>query len=40
MGVFRLDTWRRVLGEVGFEVHEGRYYAGDNEYTVFAGVKT
>ena len=40
MGLFSLDTWRRVLRETGFEVHEGRYNAGEDEYTVFASVKT
>ncbi len=40
MGLFSLDTWRRVLRETGFEVHEGRYNAGEDEYTVFACVKT
>ena len=39
MGLFSLDTWRRVLRETGFEVHEGRYNAGEDEYTVFACVK-
>jgi SAM-dependent methyltransferase len=40
MGIFALDTWREVLRDAGFEVHEGRYIAGDDEYTVFACVKT
>jgi SAM-dependent methyltransferase len=40
MGLFSLDTWRRVLRETGFDVHEGRYNAGEDEYTVFACVKT
>jgi SAM-dependent methyltransferase len=40
MGVFSLDMWRCVLRETGFEVHEGRYNAGDDEYTAFACVKT
>lgn len=40
MGLFSLDTWRRVLRETGFEVHEGRYRSGDDEHTVFACVKT
>lgn len=40
MGVFSLDTWRRVLSETGFEVHEGRYNPGEDEYTVFTCVKT
>lgn len=40
MGLFPLDTWRRVLRETGFEPHEGRYHAGEDAYTVFACVKT
>ena len=39
MGLFPLDTWRGVLRDTGFEVHEGRYNAGEDEYTVFACVK-
>jgi hypothetical protein len=38
--MFSLAMWRRVLRETGFEVHEGRYSAGDDEYTTFACVKT
>lgn len=40
MGLFSLDTWRRVLRDARFEVHEGRYSSGEDEYTVFACVKT
>lgn len=40
MGLFPLDTWRRVLRETGFDVHEGQYNAGEDEHTVFACVKT
>jgi len=39
MGIFSLDTWRQVLRETGFEVHEGRYNPGEDAYTVFACVK-
>ena len=39
MGIFSLDTWRHVLRETGFEVHEGRYDPDGDEYTVFACVK-
>jgi SAM-dependent methyltransferase len=39
MGIFSLDTWRHVLRETGFQVHEGIYIAGEDEYTVFACVK-
>ena len=40
MGIFSLDTWRHVLRETGFHVHEGRYNPGEDDYTVFACVKT
>lgn len=40
MGIFSLDTWRRVLRETGFGIHEGRYCTGEDEYTVFACIKT
>jgi SAM-dependent methyltransferase len=39
MGIFSLDTWRHVLRDTGFQVHQGRYSPGDDEYTVFACVK-
>jgi len=39
MGIFPLATWRRVLRETGFEVHEGQYRAGEDVYTVFTCVK-
>ena len=39
MGVFSLDTWRQVLRDTGFQVHEGPYRPGDDEYAVFACVK-
>lgn len=40
MGIFSLNTWRKVLLETGFEVHEGWYKTDEDEYTVFACVKT
>ncbi len=40
MGIFSLNTWRQVLHETGFEVHEGRYKTGEDEYMVFTCVKT
>lgn len=40
MGLFPLLTWRRVLRDTGFEVHEVPYNAGEDAYTVFACVKT
>jgi SAM-dependent methyltransferase len=39
MGIFSLDTWRQILRETGFQVHEGLYRPGEDEYTVFACVK-
>lgn len=39
LGIFSLDTWRRVLGETGLDVHESRYTLDGDEYTVFACVK-
>ncbi|ADH86803.1 class I SAM-dependent methyltransferase [Desulfurivibrio alkaliphilus] len=39
LGLFSLNTWRRVLHETGFTVHEGSYYDGEDEYTVFACAK-
>lgn len=40
MGIFPLETSRRVLRETGFELHEERYELGEDEYTVFACVRT
>jgi SAM-dependent methyltransferase len=40
MGIFSLDTWRQVLRETGFQVHEGQYNPGEYGYTVFTCVKT
>jgi SAM-dependent methyltransferase len=39
MGLFAPDTWRHVLRQTGFTVHEGRYRLEGNEYTVFACIK-
>jgi hypothetical protein len=39
MGLFSLDTWRRVLHDTGCEVHEGLFDAGDDQYSVFACVR-
>jgi ubiquinone/menaquinone biosynthesis C-methylase UbiE len=39
MGIFSIATWRSVLRETGFEVHEGQYNSGEDNYTVFACVK-
>ena len=40
LGIFSLDTWRSVLRETGFDVHEGRYALDGENYTTFACVKT
>ena len=40
LGIFSLDTWRQVLRDTGFELHEGRYSPGDDEYPDFTCVKT
>ena len=40
LGLFSLETWRRVLCETGFTVHEEKYSSGEDEYTMFACVKT
>ena len=40
LGIFSLDTWRNVLSETGFDLHEGRYNLDGDEYTMFACVKT
>ncbi len=39
MGLFPLDAWRTALRAAGLAVHEERYVAGADEYTVFAGVR-
>jgi SAM-dependent methyltransferase len=39
LGLFSLDVWRRTLSETGFEVAEGKYGDGRDEYTVFACLK-
>ena len=38
-GLFSLETWRNVLTGTGFEVDEGSYTDGEDEWTVFACVK-
>lgn len=40
LGIFSVDTWREVLRNTGFEVHEGWYDPGEDRYTVFTCVKT
>jgi SAM-dependent methyltransferase len=40
MGMFSRETWRRALRDAGFEVHEGQYSGGEDDYTVFTCVRT
>lgn len=39
LGIFSLETWKRVLCQTGFQVHEERYIAGEDVYAVFSCVK-
>lgn len=39
MGIFSMDTWRQVLRDGGFQVHEHLFCLDGDEYTVFACVK-
>lgn len=39
MGIFALDTWRHVLNDCGFEVHEGSFSQDEDLYTLFACIK-
>jgi SAM-dependent methyltransferase len=39
MGLHSLDTWRHVLSDTGFQVHEEPYSLGEDDYTVFVCVK-
>ena len=39
LGLFSTDTWKRVLSETGFMVHQEQYRDGEDEYTSFACMK-
>jgi SAM-dependent methyltransferase len=39
MGLFPLATWKRLVKEAGFEIHETSYTDKDREYIEFVGVK-
>jgi SAM-dependent methyltransferase len=39
LGLFSTDTWKRVLSETGFTVHQETYRDGEDEYISFACVK-
>ena len=36
MGLYALETWRQLLAETGFDVHEMDYRLNDEDYIVFA----
>ena len=38
-GLFSIETWRRLLAGVGFDVHEGTYREGRREFAQFACVR-
>lgn len=38
-GLFAIGTWRQVLRETGFELHEAPFTLAEDSYTVFACVK-
>ena len=40
LGIFSLETWRSVLRETGFNIHEGQYTLDGEKYTTFTCVKT
>jgi trans-aconitate methyltransferase len=39
LGLFSLDVWRRLLLDVGFELHEAEYIEGGKSFVDFASVK-
>ncbi len=39
LGIFSIDTWRKVLRYTGFDLHERQYNQEGDEYTIFACVK-
>jgi SAM-dependent methyltransferase len=39
LGLFSTDTWKRILSETGFTVHQERYIDGENAYTSFTCTK-
>ncbi len=39
LGLFSINTWRRLLMRVGFHFHEEIYYENGNEYTEFVCLK-
>jgi SAM-dependent methyltransferase len=39
LGLFSLDTWRQLLSDATFEIHQATFVDGDNEYISFACIK-
>jgi SAM-dependent methyltransferase len=39
LGLFSINTWREILRDTGFELHEEPYFEGEDRYTLFACVK-
>lgn len=40
LGLFSMDIWRTVLSDTGFAVHENAYSLGEDDYSIFACVKS
>jgi SAM-dependent methyltransferase len=39
LGLFPIETWRKLLPEIGFEVRESDYHEGDKGYIEFVCIK-
>jgi SAM-dependent methyltransferase len=39
LGLFSLETWKQILFDTGFEIHQDKYVDGDSEYISFACLK-
>lgn len=39
LGLFSIEVWRRLLLDVGFEIHEAKYVEDGKDYVTFACVK-
>ena len=40
LGLFSFDVWRRLLCDVGFELHEAEYVEDGKSFVEFACVKS
>ena len=40
LGLFPIDTWRKLLRDVGFQAHEEKYVENNKEYTEFICLKS